>query len=299
MAPYTSSQNLPPLLVSSMKAYSSPLVRKLSNRSKFIYTVATQFYRAKRHWVNILAHHAYQKETGYLSSVVTRHQSLLMKKLGENNEQLQRQKITNLSVASETMDGVVIQPGQTFSYWNLVGKATERKGYTKGMLLARGEVVEGVGGGLCQLSNLLYWMFLHGPFEIVERYHHSFDVFPDSGRVLPFGSGATVFYNYVDLVVKNISDQPIQLKIWLTETHLKGQLVTTKPFKEKYKIHEENHLFLNWGGKFFRYNELYKDTVIEGVCQKSDFVTKNFAPVLYPVTEEQLLEKGYRVVKMG
>ncbi|MFN7160429.1 MAG: VanW family protein [Candidatus Gracilibacteria bacterium] len=291
----TIPSTLPPLLVSSMKMFESPLARKLSNRSKLAYTTAIQFYRAKRHWTNLLSQHAHQKSNEYLPSVVARHQSLLMKKLGENNEHLQRQKITNLRVASSTMDGVVIQPGQTFSYWDLVGKATEKKGYAKGMLLARGHVVEGVGGGLCQLSNLLYWMFLHGPFEIVERYHHSFDVFPDSGRVLPFGSGATVFYNYVDLVVKNTSDQPIQLKLWLTDSHLKGQLVTTSPLKEKYKIREENHLFLKWGENFFRYNELYKDTYVEGKLKDTQFVVKNFAPVLYDVNEEDLREKGYRV----
>lgn len=47
------------------------------------------------------------------------------------------------------------------------------------MQLSRGEVVRGVGGGLCQLANLLYWMSLHTPLEIAERHQHSFDPFPD------------------------------------------------------------------------------------------------------------------------
>ena len=45
------------------------------------------------------------------------------------------------------------------------------------------------GGGLCQLSNLIYWMTLHTPLTITERYRHSYDVFPDSNRTQPFGSG--------------------------------------------------------------------------------------------------------------
>ncbi|MFJ8513275.1 VanW family protein [Lysinibacillus xylanilyticus] len=51
------------------------------------------------------------------------------------------------------------------------------------------KVKTGVGGGICQLANLLYWMALHTPLIVTERHHHSFDPFPDSGRTLPFGSG--------------------------------------------------------------------------------------------------------------
>ena len=50
-----------------------------------------------------------------------------------------------------------------------------------------GEVKTSIGGGICQLANLLYWMALHTPLEVIERHHHSFDPFPDSGRTLPFG----------------------------------------------------------------------------------------------------------------
>lgn len=112
------------------------------------------------------------------------------------------------------------------------------------MLISRGKVVEGIGGGLCQLANLFYWIFLHAPVEIVERYHHSLDVFPDSGRVLPFGSGATIVQNYIDLQIKNISQEPLQIKIWLTDTHLKCQLLAPNPIKQKFHIFEKNHTFI-------------------------------------------------------
>lgn len=123
-----------------------------------------------------------------------KHQSLLRRKLGNSDPQLQENKITNLKLAASKLDGILINPGETFSFWELVGKASRKKGYIEGMLLSMGEVKTGIGGGICQLANLLYWMALHTPLEVVERHHHSFDPFPDEGRVLPFGSGASVFY---------------------------------------------------------------------------------------------------------
>ncbi|MCK9911052.1 VanW family protein, partial [Microbacteriaceae bacterium K1510] len=81
----------------------------------------------------------------------------------------------------------------------------------------------GVGGGLCQLSNLIYWMTLHTPLTVTERYRHSYDVFPDAERTLPFGSGATCYYNYLDLQISNLTEQPFQLQIALTESHLAGE----------------------------------------------------------------------------
>jgi VanW like protein len=67
-----------------------------------------------------------------------------------------------------------------------------RKGYVDGMLLDNGEATAGVGGGICQLANLLHWMVLHSPLVITERSEHSFDPFPDNGRVLPWGVGCTI-----------------------------------------------------------------------------------------------------------
>ena len=74
---------------------------------------------------------------------------------------------------------------------------------TGGMVLHNGGFKPGVGGGLCQLSNLIYWMTLHTPLTVVERWRHSYDVFPDAERTQPFGSGATVAYNHIDLQIRN------------------------------------------------------------------------------------------------
>ena len=83
--------------------------------------------------------------------------------------QYQYNKITNLRLAAARLDGVVLRPGETFSYWRLIGRPSRRKGYLDGIVLFCGTFRPGVGGGLCQLT-------------VVERYRHSYDVFPDCGR---------------------------------------------------------------------------------------------------------------------
>jgi vancomycin resistance protein VanW len=102
---------------------------------------------------------------------------------------LQRNKVVNLRLAAARVDSVLIRPGETFSFNKVVGSCTRRKGYVEGMRLSNGEARAGVGGGICQLANLLPWMVLHSPLTVVERSEHSFDPFPDKGRVLPWGVG--------------------------------------------------------------------------------------------------------------
>lgn len=236
----------------------------------------------------------YQKENDFFDCVVARHQSVLRRRLGDSEADLQEQKIINLKQAIERLNGVVIKPGHIFSLWKIIGKPTYEEGYVDGMLLSNGKVVRGIGGGLCQLSNFLYWIFLHIPIEIIERYHHSMDVFPDSGRTLPFGGGATILYNFIDLKVKNISSQPLQLKIWLTDDHLKGQILSPQVHPQKFHILEKNHCFIKRGEKYFRYNEICRETKINGELEKTEKITTNFAPVLYQVTDEYLQKNNFR-----
>jgi len=141
-----------------------------------------------------------------------------------------------------------------------------------------------MGGGLCQLSNLLYWMTLHTPLTIVERYRHSYDVFPDSNRTQPFGSGATCFYPYRDLVIRNDTNADFQLHVKVAETDLEGAWLSNSKPHYHYEITEKNHLFKSeyWGG-FSRHNELYrKRFTLGGDFVDEEYVTENHALMMYP-----------------
>ena len=130
---------------------------------------------------------------------------------------LQEGKEKNLAIAASRTNAIVIEPGETFSYHALVGWPTRLRGFRKGLELQNKELGSGIGGGCCALSNLLYLIALQSGMEIVERHRHGLDLFPDHGRTIPFGCGATVFFPYADLKFSNPHSFPV-----LIETVLRG-----------------------------------------------------------------------------
>ena len=122
-------------------------------------------------------------------------------------------------------------------------------------MLKDGTIVYGIGGGLCQLSNLLFWITIHTPLQVVERHRHGYDVFPDANRKQPFGSGATCFYPYGDLMISNPTDQPFQLRLHVGKTHLHGEWRMLHPLQVRYEIVERNHeMRREWWGGYSRHN---------------------------------------------
>jgi len=197
---------------------------------------------------------------------------------------LQHNKVKNLRIAARQINGILIHPGETFSYWKLIGNTTKRKGYVEGMNLFYGQVVTGVGGGLCQLSNLIYWMTLHTPLTVTERYRHSYDVFPDVKRNQPFGSGATCAYNYLDLQIKNDTEQIYQLNVYLTDTHLVGEWRSDLPATRSYEVYERKHwITLEYWGGYVRHNTIHRKVYdLDQNIIDDEFVTENHAIMMYP-----------------
>lgn len=113
---------------------------------------------------------------------------LLLRKLQGVDMELQKNKVKNLQLASKKIDGLIINPGEEFSFWNLVGNATKQKGYLEGLVISNSKMKKGYGGGLCQLANMIHWLVLHTPLEITEMHHHSDALFPDVKRRVPFGT---------------------------------------------------------------------------------------------------------------
>ncbi|MHB0912530.1 MAG: VanW family protein [Armatimonadota bacterium] len=257
----------------------------LCNRHPLLYLLSVTEKRACRflRWYFGGRRYCRRKSIERLPFRIKAHESPLIRKLGNSDVRLQQNKITNLSIAMRHIDGIVIAPGETFSFFRLVGMATKAKGYKEGMVLRRGEARPGIGGGLCQLSNLIHWMVLHSPLTVVERHHHSFDPFPDEGRVLPFGSGATLFYNYKDYQFANNTPYTFQVCIGMTDTHLKGELRCSEEVPYTYHVYERNHEFLKIDSKCYRRNEILRDVIDKrtGKTVSAELVTSNFAEVKY------------------
>ena len=255
--------------------------------------------RTARSIHNILSSNLTRTESSeFFDHIISRHQSVLFRRLGASDPRLQQQKVTNLKMAVHRLNGLIIKPGKTFSFWHVVGRPAYRDGYVDGMLLSNGKVVEGIGGGLCQLSNLIYWLLLHTPITITERHRHSLDVFPDSGRVLPFGSGATIMYNTIDLQAHNNTGTAMQLKLWLTDKHLKGQVLAPKRVPHKYHIIEKHHCFILYKGTYYRFNEIWREELIRGQTKHVEKITTNFSPVMYDVDEAYLEKHRFQVWRL-
>lgn len=200
--------------------------RLLSQRHPFLYRASVAFHRLRRRLRARFDGRTYCTVASVgaepLPYRIKKHQSLLMRKLGSTDLRLQHNKVDNLRLVVANLDGVLLRPGETFSFCQLVGKPSRRRGFKEGVELSFGVARPGIGGGICQSTNLLYWLALHAELTISERHHHTCDPFPDEGRVLPWSSGAAVFYNYLDFQLTNPTPSTFQIRLWLTDTHLVG-----------------------------------------------------------------------------
>jgi vancomycin resistance protein VanW len=225
-----------------------------------------------------------RKRENPLPHVVFEHQTPMLRALKDVDMYLQHNKVTNLRLAAEQIHTLVIQPGETFSFWRTVGAPTASRGFLEGLVLENGRVGKGIGGGLCQMGNLLYWMALHSPLTVTERWRHSYDVFPDSARTMPFGSGATLAWNYIDLQVKNNTNQPFQWCVWQTPTDLHGAIRCLHPLEEVYAVEETAHRIQQepWGG-YSRHNCLLRHTYNRhtGALLETVTVAENHALLMY------------------
>lgn len=259
-----------------------------------LYPLAVRYHRVLKRleWMRSSTPYARLRQVDELPVRVKRHKSLLLRQLGETEMWMQHNKVTNLKLACAQVDGLLIRPGETFSFNKLVGNATRRKGYRKGMRLSNGQARPGIGGGICQLANLLHWMVLHSPLTVTQRSTHSFDPFPDNGRVLPWGVGCSIVYNYVDLQFRNDTDQTFQLRVGVGDRYLEGEIFADVPAESSYRVFSRGERFLRVGAEYFRRNEIWR-TVIDrrtGTTVRDELIRENVALVKYVPVDVPVLD---------
>lgn len=243
------------------------------------------YYTGKRYllWCSPKYRWAKIRKEERLPCVQFSHATPLMRHLRGEEMAWQENKVTNLKLAVKRLDGLILHPGETFSYWKLIGKPTARKGYKEGMVLFLGQIGGDIGGGLCQLSNLIFWMTLHTPLTVTERYRHSHDVFPDANRTQPFGSGATCAYPHRDLMIRNDTDRPYQLCLRVGETHLEGTWRSTEPPTLQFRVIEKDARIdqASWGG-YIRHNQLWREVYgLSGALLEEQYLCTNDAIMMY------------------
>ncbi len=138
-------------------------------------------------------------------------------------------KLFNIRTVAQRINGSVLLPGQTLSFWWLVGNpnATLRPSRT----LIRGRAVQEAGGGICQVSGIIYHTSLLAGLHIVERHNHSVDLYTDATRFTPLGTDATVVYGHKDLRIRNPHPFPIQCQLTIADDLLTAQIHSPTPLK--------------------------------------------------------------------
>ena len=239
----------------------------------------------KRHIQNFKQGKKFSKtrKESLLPNVVSSHSIKLIKRGPGIDINLQKGKATNIQIAAQTLNHIIIKPGEEFSFWSLVGNTTKRKGYQEGRVIFNEEVVPGIGGGLCNLANLLHLLIVHSPMEITEFHAHSDALDPDKGERKPFANGTSVQYNNQDYRFKNNTDQVMQLRTWVDNEILFGELRSESQFPFTFQIIEEDHHFKKEGDHYYRNSMIYReklDRKTEGILGK-ELILKNHSMVMY------------------
>lgn len=254
----------------------SPLTYRISkSKNIMLRQLKDLFCKRKFTWV---------RSNQILPVVNYSHSSLIRRILGNTEVELQENKAINLSIAAPKVNGIMIHPGETFSFWRLVGPDSEKRGYKEGLTISSGHPSKGVGGGLCQLTNLIHWMILHSELSIIEHHHHDgIDLFPDFNRQIPFGTGTSIVYNYLDYRFVNRTNRTYQLLVWTDGEYLRGELRSDFPQDRSFHIHVENEYFSQESDGVYRNGTVYRDIIDKrtGNCLSHEILRRNHARVMY------------------
>ena len=161
----------------------------------------------------------------------------------------------NIALAAKSINSVVLMPGETFSYNDLIGECSTKTGYKVATIYMNGELSTGIGGGICQVSTTLYNTVLRANLEIVERRNHSLGV-----TYVPSGQDAMVSIGTQDFKFKNNREYPIKVVAYVgtgsvtcqiyglkqdTEYEVKLYSRTISKTDKKYKVETYKILCLN------------------------------------------------------
>lgn len=262
-----------------------PTAYKISVRKGIILKNISDLFKGEKY--------AKIKSKNELENIVKSHSSLILRKLQGVDMELQHNKEINLRLAAEKINGIIIRPGETFSLWKTIGHPKAKNGYKEGLTVSSKKGLgRGIGGGLCQMANIIHWLVLHSPMTVTELHHHSDALFPDEKRRVPFGTGTSIFYNRLDYRFLNATDCDWQILVWIEDGYLCGELRSVKPCAAKYKIVEENHHFRKEGDDYYRISSIYRIiTDKESGEQKKELLLENHSKVLYDhslIPEDQI-----------
>lgn len=225
-----------------------------------------------------------------LDHIVKSHASIMVRNLHGVDIALQQNKVENILLACKKINGTIVKPGETFSFWKTLGKTGKRQGYKHGLVIGKSGFRADYGGGLCQMANMIHYLVLNSPLEVTELHHHSDALFPDDRRRVPFGTGTSVAYNNLDYRFKNTTDTNVQILVWCEDGELLGELRSDYPFENRYRLVEEDHHFTKEGDDYYRISKVYRLVINKesGEEVAKELILDNHSKVMY---EHELIPK--------
>lgn len=229
----------------------------------FFWTISTYKGIITRNIKDLLSKEKFAKtkQPERLANLVFAYSSVLIKKGAGIDPKTQENKAINVKLASSKITGIIIKPGETFSFWQTIGTTSKRKGYKEGRVIKQDKLVTGTGGGLCNLANTINNLILRSPLQIVEFHKHSDALASDIGHRVPMANGTSVSYNYIDYRFKNNTNQNVQLILWCDDEKSYAELRSEEKFPYSYDLIEENHHFEKEDEKYYRVSQIYKTTI--------------------------------------
>jgi vancomycin resistance protein YoaR len=189
---------------------------------------------------------------------------------------------TNVQLAAAAIDLTTLRPNEVFSFNNIVGMRTAEKGYKSGLMYSQGELVEGIGGGICIVSTLLYEAALETGLRIIERHPHSGPVsYADPGR------DAAVSFGWADMCFKNDTDGSLLVRAIVKDTDLIVSIYGKRTPGQMVEVVSEDYQEIPY--KTF---EKEDETVPEG-----DVVVKQKAVAGFSVATVRLIKQDGKLVK--
>lgn len=176
-------------------------------------------------------------------------------------------RTTNLKLAASKINGTVLMPGETFSYNKVVGERTIAAGYKEAPIYVSGKVVDGVGGGICQITTTLYNAVVYANLEIVERTNHQF-----VPSYAPASRDATVVYGAIDFKFKNNRDYPIKLVCSVSNGIANFQIFGLK-IDNDYEVEISNRVTSTTSNAI--YSEAYKILKQNGQVVSSELLSRD------------------------
>lgn len=138
-------------------------------------------------------------------------------------------KLHNLRLAARVLNRLAVPPDATVSFWRVVGRPIERRGFQTGRAIVNDRLGADIGGGLCQVASLLYELGLRAGMRIVERHPHSRDLYTDDTRFTPLGLDAAIVWGFKDVRWTNKHDNSVVLAFHVEGETLEGKLLAAAP----------------------------------------------------------------------